>query len=278
MSMLYPISQRVETRWLLCMTFSYWCNPHDHQRSLLQCRWKSYPRNPHLRKPILETRPTLQHGFDNYLRPAASMHLQVTSQCQPIFVTAYLASEHPAAKGQAMAPSLDVWLVASRLVVRFQIASWLVWVLLWHLCRSACSKSLHLHQSVLCTTCALWKPQLRSRDASWPMDFIRSTAESIWFTQWISREWLCNPASLVSFSECGWNPSIWTHGDASTMASTHACLQTEIYRLTITSECNSWARVAMRLQMYSISSNIWHRLACIACAPWLCGSPVRLLH
>jgi hypothetical protein len=189
----------------------------------------------------VQTRPTCQRCFGDYLRPAASMHLHVTSQTQAILVTSSLASE---VIRLPMAHPFDYWnfhlrLVASRLALRFQIASWWEWVPRCNLCRSARSRSLGLQRLVLCTVFHLSIPHLWSGGASWPMDRIRNTAESICFTQPICRQWLCNPASFVSLSQRGRKPSIRTDGDASKLASSCARPGTGSYRLPTASVCGS---------------------------------------
>ena len=74
-----------------------------------------------------------QRGFSDYLQPAASMHIQVTSQGQPILVTSSLTLEDPEVNHRPMVPPFDLWnfhlgLAACRLTVRFQIGSGWVWV------------------------------------------------------------------------------------------------------------------------------------------------------
>jgi len=70
----------------------------------------------------VQTPPTYpsQRGSGDYLQLAASMHLQVTSQGQPILVISLsVASEAPEVNRRPMAPPFDVrnfhlWLAAAR--------------------------------------------------------------------------------------------------------------------------------------------------------------------
>jgi hypothetical protein len=55
-----------------------------------------------------------QRGFGNYLQPAASTHIQVTSQGQPVVVTSSSASKKPEVIWRPMTPSFDIRLVASQ--------------------------------------------------------------------------------------------------------------------------------------------------------------------
>jgi len=124
----YPSSRRAETRLVLSNSFDRRCHPHYRRRSKLQRRWESYPRIPHLREPIVQTLPMYpaQRSFGDYLRPAASMHLEVTSEGQRIVVTSPLASEDPEVNFHPMAPPFDGRNIHLQLAARFQIASW--WV------------------------------------------------------------------------------------------------------------------------------------------------------
>ena len=72
----------------------------------------------------MQTWPTSQCGFGGYLLPAASMHLCVTSQSQPILVTSSLASEDSEVSCHPIATLFDVWLVIFQLALRLQIARW----------------------------------------------------------------------------------------------------------------------------------------------------------
>ena len=54
-----------------------------------------------------------ERGSGDYLRLAASMHLPVTSQGQPILVTSSSAAEDPEVGHRPMTPPFDVWLVTS---------------------------------------------------------------------------------------------------------------------------------------------------------------------
>ena len=79
----------------------------------------------------MRTLPTdpAQRSSGVYIRLVASMYLQVTSQGQPILtISLSLASEDPEANRHPMAPPFNMRLVASHLAVRFQIATWWVWV------------------------------------------------------------------------------------------------------------------------------------------------------
>ena len=73
----------------------------------------------------MQTLPTCQRCFGDFLQPADSMHLQVITHGQPILVTSSLASEvipHP------LASPFGVQIFHLQLAVTFQIPSSWVWV------------------------------------------------------------------------------------------------------------------------------------------------------
>jgi len=248
-------------------------NPGDHQRLQLQCRWEPYSQFPHLWEPMLQTLRTCECGFRNYLSAVASTHLQMTSQGQPILGTSSLALEAAEVCRHPMTPPFDfrnfqLWLAASH---------WLC-VRGWHLCKNASSRSLLLQHSVFYAAFLLWIPHRGSAEGSWPMDSIRNTTHSICCTQQIYLEFPCNQASFVSHLERAQKPSIRTHRDTSKMASSHARPHMESYQPLSGSDCSSWDRPPLRLQMPSISTKVRRGRVCIIDAAWGCGLPVRRLH
>ena len=64
----------------------------------------------------MQTWPTWQRVFGDYLWPAASMPLQVMSQGQPILMTTSSASEAPEVIRRPITPLFDIQLVLSQWV------------------------------------------------------------------------------------------------------------------------------------------------------------------
>ena len=135
-SSLDPFCWWVETRLLLSKAFDRRYHPCDRLRSQLQHRWESYPRIPELPEPIEQPGRTCQRGFGDYLRPAASMHLQLTSQGDQILVMSSSASSAPEGNRCPLTPPLD----SQNFDLSFVASLW-VWIPRWHLCRSANSRS-----------------------------------------------------------------------------------------------------------------------------------------